>query len=100
MTSTGPNHSTPTPPVLAALETIPAKRLGAGEDIAGPCIMLASKAGSYMNNACLVSRRLRRGAGVGSVKGRRGEMTWAGQALWAGIASRRMEECPRTDKLS
>lgn len=29
-------------------------RMGEPQEIAGPCILLASKAGGYMNNACLV----------------------------------------------
>ena len=32
-------------------------REGRGEEIAGPCIMLASPGGGYMNNAVLVSPR-------------------------------------------
>lgn len=32
-----------------------AGRAGEGGDIGGPCVMLASAAGAYMNNALLVS---------------------------------------------
>lgn len=51
---TGVDESKLPDTVKAAIQTIPAKRMGEPQEIAGPCLMLASKAGGYMNNACLV----------------------------------------------
>ncbi|KAH8084130.1 hypothetical protein HD553DRAFT_41516 [Filobasidium floriforme] len=50
MTGDGTNVN---PAIKALLPTIPKGREGKAEEIAGPCVMLASPAGAYMNNAVL-----------------------------------------------
>ncbi|KAI5452967.1 hypothetical protein NCC49_006501 [Naganishia albida] len=46
--------TTMAPHVQQVLHTIPKGRAGDATDIAGPCIMLASAAGAYINNATIV----------------------------------------------
>ncbi|KAJ9114155.1 hypothetical protein QFC20_001671 [Naganishia adeliensis] len=51
MTGDGTNLA---PHVQQVVHTVPAGRVGDASDIAGPCIMLASTAGAYINNATIV----------------------------------------------